>query len=158
MTTLELGAGKRPTPGVDVYHDRVQHSAHIQVAHDLNLLPWPFLDEAYDKVVALDVIEHLKLDKHIILNELWRITKPDGQVMLRVPYYANPVSWRDPTHVHIFHEETFYYWDKRHALHKDYGSIYYGEYNQWWRVESVDFVNPGKEGVGDIGVLLIKEV
>ena len=46
---LELGCGVRPTPGA-LHHDRIAHSPHVDIAHDLNELPWPWVDEAFELI------------------------------------------------------------------------------------------------------------
>lgn len=152
MSTLQLGAGRRPLEGA-VNHDLWQHSPWIDVAHNLDDVPWPWDDAAFDKVIALDVMEHLKVDVQVWLDECWRILKPGGVLVLRLPSYANPVSYRDPTHRRVYHPETFLYWDARHALWQDYGQFYFGPgYNKWWTVESVDKNTNG----GDLGFVLRK--
>jgi len=153
---LELGCGKRPTPGA-LHHDRIHHSDWVDVAHDLEVLPWPWPDESFDGILALDVMEHLRLDIPQWLDEAWRILKPDGYLYLRLPAFDNPVSYRDPTHRRVFQDETFYYWQPGHPLHQDYGCIYFAEAARWWQVESVarDNADP-RYGVGDLCVLLRK--
>ena len=154
MTTLQLGAGRRPLDGA-VNHDLWQHAPWIDVAHDLDCTPWPWDDASFDKIVALDVMEHLRLDVQVWLDECWRVLKPGGMLVLRLPQYSNPVSYRDPTHRRVYHPETFLYWDRRSALWQDYGQFYFGPgYDKWWTVESVDKNTNG----GDLGVVLRKEV
>ena len=150
MTVLELGCGVHPTPGA-IHHDRVQHSAWVDIAHDLDVLPWPWQDAEFDKVIALDVMEHLRLDVNVWLDECWRILTPGCQLVLRLPAWDNPVSYRDPTHKKLFHPETFDYWDANRQLHKDYGFFYFGESGRWWTVETVERVN-----AGDLGFVLRK--
>lgn len=150
--TLQLGCGIRPILGA-VNHDRTQHAAHVDVAHDLNLLPWPWADGAFDKVIALDVMEHLTIDVQAWLDEAHRVLADDGTFVMRVPAYDNPVSWRDPTHQRVFHPETFDYWDASKPLHRDYGHFYFAESARWWTVETVERVNGG-----DLGFVLRKVV
>lgn len=153
---LQLGCGVRPLEGGAVNHDRVKHAPHVDVAHDLNILPWPWDDEQFTKVIALDVLEHLKLDVEEWLAECWRILEPDGELVMRLPAWDNPVSHRDPTHVRFFHEETFDYWDPGKPLHRDYGHYYFTK-QCWWRVESVERVNADpRYGIGDLGFVLRK--
>lgn len=137
MRVLQLGCGVRPMQGA-VNHDRVRHHDYVDVTHDLDVLPWPWSDESFDRIVALDVMEHLKLDVQQWLDECWRILLPDGVLVLRLPAWDHPVSHRDPTHRLFGHPEMFDYWDRRTSLHRDYGSYYFGESNRWWRVESVE--------------------
>lgn len=157
MTTLQLGCGTRPLEGA-VNHDLYKHHDYVDVAWDLDIIRWPFEDEAFDKVIALDVMEHLRRDVQVWLDECWRILRPNGQLVLRLPAWNNPLSWRDPTHRHVFHEESFFYWNRGHALHRDYGSFYFGPgYNKWWAVERIERVNPPTP-TGDLGFVLRKEV
>ncbi len=147
---LELGCGMRPTPGA-LHHDRIAHSPHVDIAHDLNQLPWPWVDETFDEVIAFDVLEHLTLEVPEWLDEVWRILRPAGRLWLRLPAFDNPVSYRDPTHKHLFHEETFYYWQPGHPLHDHYGHFYFAEARRWWAVAQVQRVNPDpRYGIGDL--------
>ena len=150
MKTLELGCGVHPTPDA-VHHDRIKHSPWVDIAHDLDVLPYPFQDGEYDTVIALDVMEHTHLEIDVWLNELWRIMAEGGTLILRLPAWDNPVSWRDPTHRKVFHEETFDYWDKSKQLHKDYGFFYFQEANKWWKILSVTRANGN-----DLGFVLQK--
>lgn len=150
MTTLELGCGVHPTQGA-LHHDRIKHSAWVDIAHDLDILPWPWQDGEFDKIIALDVMEHLRLDVDTWLNECWRILSPGGMLVLRLPAFDNPVSFRDPTHRKLFHPETFDYWDKSKQLHVDYGFFYFGEAGKWWTVKTIERVNGG-----DFGFVLVK--
>lgn len=150
MTTLQLGCGMRPKEGA-INHDRIKHADWVDVAHDLDLLPWPWSDGQFERVIALDVLEHLRLDVQQWLDECWRILEPGGTLVLRLPAWDNPVSWRDPTHRRVFHPETFHFWDQRQALHCDYGHFYFAESGRWWTVETVDRTNGG-----DLGYVLRK--
>lgn len=153
---LQLGAGMRPMDGA-TNHDRIAHAPWIAIAHNLNLIPWPWDDAAWDEVVALDVCEHLTLPVQAWLDECWRILRPDGQLVLRLPAWDNPVSHRDVTHQRLFHEESFHYWWPDHALWQNYGHFYYAESARWWTVERVERVNPDpRYGIGDLGFVLRK--
>ncbi len=134
MTRLELGCGKRPTPGY-VHHDKTRHGDWVDVAHDLEQLPWPWADEQFEEIIALDVMEHLRLDVSEWLDEFWRTLKDNGLLILRLPAWDNPLSYRDPTHRRVFHEESFDYWDPDKQLHHDFGSGYFSASDRWWKVE-----------------------
>jgi predicted SAM-dependent methyltransferase len=153
---LELGCGKRPTPGY-IHHDRIAHSPHIDVAHNLDSLPWPWESESISEILAMDVMEHLKTDVNLWLDECHRILIPDGKLILRVPSYNNPVSYRDTTHQRVFHEESFYFWDCDHPLWDWYGQFYYAESGRWWTVEDVRRVNPdNRYKIGDLRFVMRK--
>ena len=139
MSTLELGVGRNPkTLPTDTWHDRTKHSPYIDEVWDLDELPWPWKDERYDKIVAVDVFEHLNLEIPQWLDECWRILTPQGVLDMRLPAWDNPLSYRDPTHRRVFHEETFYYWDPRTDLFRDFGSFYFEESDRWWQVSRVN--------------------
>jgi SAM-dependent methyltransferase len=152
---LELGCGKRPSPGATLRHDRTKHAPHVDVAWDLNEMAWPMDDKSCDVVMALDVIEHVRQPLEYIMGELWRILRPGGQLMLRVPAWDSSVGWRDPQHVRLFTEETFAYFDPDQPLGQEYGAMYFPD-GPWFTVLSVERTNPDRFGVGDIGVLLAK--
>ena len=101
MDILNLGAGNKIIKGA-VNHDRTAHRPEIDVAHDLNELPWPFEDNSFDQIAALAVFEHLDHDLVSSLNECWRILRPGGTVTVKLPYWNSDNSYRDPTHRWFF--------------------------------------------------------
>ena len=133
MTVLELGAGANPLPLADVHHDKETHEGYIDIAWDLDVLPWPWENEEFEIVWAVDVMEHLKVDVNVWLGECWRILQPGGLLEMRVPAWDHPLSYRDPTHQRVFHEESFFYWDPRTNLWQDFGRYYFPE-GRWWNV------------------------
>jgi SAM-dependent methyltransferase len=153
---LNLGCGFDPMDRA-VNHDRVKHSDFVDVEWDLERLPWPFPADGFSLVVAHDVMEHISHPVQKWLDEIWRILKPGGVVRLRVPAWDNPVSYRDPTHVRVFHEETFDYWDPEKEMHRNYGVYYFGESAKWWTVSNVSRINADpRYGIGDLQFVLQK--
>ena len=87
-TILEVGCGKKKLPGalgIDV-----RSSGSADVAHDLDQLPWPFEDSSFDLVLISHCLEHLK-DVVATLEELWRVTRPQGTIGMEAPHF----SWCD---------------------------------------------------------------
>lgn len=97
MTVLNLGAGNKLIAGA-VNYDRVKHRPEIDVAHDLNVMPWPWADESFDHIVARAVLEHLDRDLVQSLDECWRILRPGGLLSIKLPYWKSDNSYLDPTH------------------------------------------------------------
>lgn len=97
MDILNLGAGKKPIEGA-VNHDRLKHSKAIDVAHDLNELPWPWADRSFDLIAAIAVLEHLDRDLIQSLNECHRILRPGGRLVVKLPMWNAARSYDDPTH------------------------------------------------------------
>jgi SAM-dependent methyltransferase len=69
----------------------------------------PFSDETFDCVVSIDVLEHLE-DPHQFTQELWRVTKPGGRVIITVPNgdetklatrFKNAVGMTKDTYGHV---------------------------------------------------------
>lgn len=100
MRILNLGAGNRIIEGA-VNHDVAKHRPEIDLVWDLNDLPWPWEDEAFDKVCALSVLEHLRQNLLTSMDEIWRITKPGGVAVIKLPFWKANVSYEDLTHLHV---------------------------------------------------------
>ena len=45
----------------------------------------PFPEQSFDLVIATELIEHLRCPD-LALREIWRVLKPDGRLMLSVPF------------------------------------------------------------------------
>lgn len=105
---VNLGAGS------DIRNDYVNHDLTllpgIDVAHDLNIYPWPWEDNSVDEIVAKDLIEHLD-DFMAAMEEIYRILKPEGLARIKVPYWNSVSCHTDPTHRRGFHELTFRFFD-----------------------------------------------
>lgn len=80
----------------------------VDIKHDLNRVPWPFPDDCFDFVRAVDIIEHLgELTKVEIVNEIARITKPAGAVHIRVPNVFHHNALASLQHAHAFFINSF---------------------------------------------------
>jgi len=105
---------------------------------DANPIPLP--DARLDKVVAMEVLEHVD-DPAAFLAELVRVGRPGAQYLLSVPDalseraqqgIASPAYFQKPNHIHIFEREQFA------QLVRDAGLVieqhtYYGFYRTlWW--------------------------
>lgn len=103
---LDVGCGRLKHPGA-VGIDRLS-TTDADVIHDLDTIPYPFEDDAFDVVLARHVLEHLEspLD---VLAELHRITRPAGTVVVITPHFSSATSWADPTHRHHFSSRSFDY-------------------------------------------------
>jgi len=97
MDILNLGCGRKPIAGA-VNHDRVAHADYVDVAHNLNRLPWPWDDNSFDKIAAIAVLEHLDIDLVTALNECHRILRPGGLLVVKLPLWNSERSYDDPTH------------------------------------------------------------
>lgn len=132
---LSIGCGDDPYPGA-VNHDKVKHAPHVDVAHDLNVLPWPWADGSFEVILALDVVEHLSAEVNDWLDQCHRILSTEGVLVIRVPHYTHENAFTDPTHRRFFTPRTFDYWDKSTLLHQKYGKFYFSASSMWWKITS----------------------
>lgn len=129
MDTLNLGAGNRIIAGA-VNHDLVKHRPEIDVAHDLNDLPWPWADNSFDKVLAIAVLEHLRINLIQSVDECWRILRPGGVLYVKLPHWQHENSYLDPTHYWRFAPRTLNIFDPD----TQYGHRYSFYTTRKWRV------------------------
>jgi SAM-dependent methyltransferase len=112
-----VGMDLRDLPGVDI-------------VHNLEEFPYPILNEECHIIVASHILEHINPTVTLkLFNELWRITKPGGQLVIAVPYAGSAPYWQDPTHCNGFTETTFEYFDYRAPLWNVYKT-------QPWRIDN----------------------
>lgn len=110
---LNLGCGRKPRAGA-VNLDRTRRVGP-DVVHDLNVCPWPFADDTFEQVYAMDVIEHLD-DVPATMEELHRICRHRATIEIAVPHFSSANAFSDPTHRHFFSHATFRYFEDSHPL------------------------------------------
>lgn len=124
MPKLNLGAGTEKRTGF-INHDVRKHSPHIHVVHDLNMLPWPWEDGQFDLVRSWAVFEHLTLTLAESMGECWRILKPGGTLVIKVPRFCAKTVPHDPTHRWMGWEpETFQFFDPARGRYGKRGAMY----------------------------------
>lgn len=97
---LNVGSGtdhKQSTDSVEWVNVDIDARLEPDVVHDLDDHPWPFPDNHFDQVLALDVLEHLA-DPLGAAREAHRILRPGGELRVRVPHYRSPDYRRDWSH------------------------------------------------------------
>ena len=92
---LDVGCGIKKFPG-SIGIDRNTDTA-ADIIGDLDQFPWPVESETFDEARLIHVIEHVG-DVIATMEELHRIVKPGGQIILETPHYTDFSSWCDPTH------------------------------------------------------------
>ena len=81
---LHLFKKNKPYIGVDVYISGHDHTtSRVDVYYDGKNLP--FEDESFSNVVIFEVLEHVE-DVDTMLNEIHRVIKPGGKVVLTIPF------------------------------------------------------------------------
>lgn len=116
-TILDLGCGTRKRQGALGLDSNPVTGADI--IHDLDIFPYPLKDSQFEEVYMDNVLEHLE---NVIgtMEEIHRISKPNANVKIIVPYFRARWAFIDPTHRHFFTVGSFSYFDPESIVHKIY--------------------------------------
>ena len=136
---LNLGCGNKLVKGA-IQHDLVKHRPEIDVAHDLNVIPWPWADESFDLIVACAVFEHLRNTLIQTVDECWRILRPGGVLHMKLPFWKSDNAWRDPTHFWKFGLNTCDLFDPETRYGREYA--FYGV--RPWKIVQAARLNEAK--------------
>lgn len=135
VSTLDLGSGPNPKNpfnatsclGVDIRANETQNVVYADLAK--GILPFP--DKSFNYVTAYDVLEHIPRiamsDGNTsfpfiqIMNEIFRVLKPDGIFFSMHPCYPAKEVFQDPTHVNIMSEDTMDFYFCERAWARIYG-------------------------------------
>ena len=80
----------------------------LDVVHNLNKYPWPFKNNTFEEIYCDNVLEHLdSITKP--MEEIWRISKNRGKIIIKVPIFPSIYAMIDPTHKQFFTYVTFNY-------------------------------------------------
>ncbi|MFH1053673.1 MAG: methyltransferase domain-containing protein [Candidatus Woesearchaeota archaeon] len=103
---LNLGSGEKIEKGF-VNIDKVRLPG-VDKVWDLEKTPLPFKTNSVSEVNCEHILEHIQ-NFLPLMEELHRICRPGARIQIAAPYYRYEGSFRDPTHVRFFTENTFYY-------------------------------------------------
>jgi SAM-dependent methyltransferase len=109
IVRLDFGGEARRALAIRV-DDRQTDSVSLLAELSPNL---PFKDNTVDEIFLDHALAHRE-DFVGIMEELWRISKPNTVLHVRLPHGSS--SWavsRDPKHTHSYTLETFNYFDPR---------------------------------------------
>jgi SAM-dependent methyltransferase len=144
---LDIGCGASKTPGT-VGIDMLPLPG-VDIVHDLEDTPWPLPDSCALSATASHILEHINPHKGVfidVMNEVWRVLKPNGQFAFVVPYAGSHGYYQDPTHCNPINESTMYYFDPLHV------SGFYQFYKpKPWKIEF-----QAMSRVGNLEVILSK--
>lgn len=98
-STLRLGCGTDTRP--DQHNVDINPLDGVDEVVDLDVAPWPWTDDAYSRIVAEHVFEHLA-DVEATLRECTRVLEPGGRLVTRWPVGYDARA--DPDH------EREWYW------------------------------------------------
>lgn len=113
---VDLGCGNKKVPGF-LGIDR-QDLPGVDIIQELEEYPWVLPDECADMVVASHLLEHINPANGGFLrfmDEIWRILRPGGTLLIVTPYAGSIGYWADPTHINGITENTWLYFDPLEA-------------------------------------------
>jgi SAM-dependent methyltransferase len=127
------------------------------VLHDLNVLPYPFEDNTFDEIHAIDILEHTgqQGDWRFFFaqfQEFWRIMKPGGYFVGACPMWDSPWAWSDPGHSRIISTHSLIFLDQDGYSQvgstpmTDYRHVYKGNFRTMVTTEDVPGGNEHKWG------------
>jgi SAM-dependent methyltransferase len=112
---LELGCGFAKTPGA--FGVDVIPGSNADLLHDLDVFPYPLEDNAWDRVICRDVLEHVE---HFLktMEEIWRVARAGAEVDLTGPFMSSVNYYSDPTHKRAFTSRSFDYFIPGRPAHR----------------------------------------
>lgn len=116
---LDIGCGSNRQPnfvGMDI-----RKVKGVDIVHDVQKTPYPIPKESCLMVLMSHLWEHIEPKYRMsVMDEIWRIMKPEGQLLISVPYYLSFGAYQDPTHYPCPNEATFTYFDPNCPLYQIY--------------------------------------
>jgi ubiquinone/menaquinone biosynthesis C-methylase UbiE len=110
MKIVELGCGPKKrnqeSIGVDIFEFN-----GVDIVADINKGMSFFDDNSIDIIESYHFMEHLN-DLSFFMSEAYRVLKIGGIIKGKVPHYANPYFYSDPTHRQYLGLYTFSYFQK----------------------------------------------
>lgn len=116
LVSINMGSGNAPQKGY-INVDMLERD-DVDVVHNMMNFPYPFEDNSADKIMVVDMLEHLDHytdDKRpaiiAFLEECYRILQIGGELYIQVPSWGTEVFETDVTHVRGFNEKSFDFLD-----------------------------------------------
>ncbi|MEG6586414.1 class I SAM-dependent methyltransferase [Dendrosporobacter sp. 1207_IL3150] len=90
----------------------------------------PLEDNSIERIMAVHLIEHISKPLPL-MQELYRVAKPDAEMICYVPYGASDDAFEDPTHIRPYFLNSFSYFSQPYYWRANYG--YTGD----WKPETI---------------------
>ena len=81
---------------------------YTDVICNLEKDPLPFEDNSVSEIACYETLEHIE-NLIFVMNEMWRVLKPEGVLKGKVPREGGRGALADPTHKRILIMDTFDY-------------------------------------------------
>ena len=134
---LDLGCGQFKQKGF-VGLDQYKQTG-VDIVHDIQQFPWPVPDNSCFQVLMSHIWEHIEPKYRFeVMDEVWRIIRHDGQLLLSCPYSGSFLEAAHPAHYMCPNEATFQFFDPDFQL---WHSCSYKKPLPWKIVRSVFTLN-----------------
>ena len=113
-TKLNLGCGFKKLN--DHWNVDIQKSCNPDEVLDLEVTPWPYEDNFFDKITADNILEHVGQDPKVftkIIKEMYRVSKDGAEWFINVPHHRCDLFWDDYTHIRVLTPKTFKMFDQK---------------------------------------------
>lgn len=112
---LDIGCGQfkqKGFVGLDQYRQ-----PGVDIVWDIQRFPWPVPDSCCFQVLMSHIWEHIEPKyRFAVMDELWRICRHDGQLLLSCPYAGSYLEAAHPAHYMCPNEATFQFFDPEFQL------------------------------------------
>lgn len=116
---LDIGCGDNRQPNF-VGMDK-RRLKGVDIVWDVQKVPYPIPAGSCFQVLMSHLWEHIEPKNRMkVMDEIWRIIKPGGQLLLAAPYATSIGAFQDPTHYPCPNEATFTYFDPQYPLYGIY--------------------------------------
>jgi len=96
--------------GIEIKKDYINldwiKSKGVDIVYDLNKVPYPFKNNAFEKIYASHILEHLEGNWFEIIKELTRILEKEGVLIVKVPHFSSPGAFLE-NHKRFFRYRSF---------------------------------------------------
>ena len=136
---LDIGCGDNKQLGY--YGMDIRDIPTADIVHDCEEYPWPLPDESVLRALAIHIVEHINPHRFGFIkwmDEVWRILRPDGQLVIVTPHGYSMGYLQDPTHCNPCNETTWLYFDPLLPVDTP-GVLYRGYRPKPWKVEKITF-------------------
>lgn len=140
-TKLHIGCGKQHFN--DFVNMDISDYCNPDIQHDIRKGLPQIPNNALEEVVANGILEMILPNEEflLVLNEIWRVLKPEGKLKGQVPSIDPRVLMLDPFDRRWFKEETFNYWNVFEHAYNEFGTQY--GFKPW----IVDYAKTNENGI-----------
>jgi len=112
---LDIGCGLFKQKGF-LGMDMMRHKC-VDIVHNIQKFPWPVPSNICIQILMSHLWEHIEPKYRFqVMDELWRICRWDGQLLLSAPYATSPLAFGHPAHYMCPNEMTFQFFDPDYPL------------------------------------------